>query len=1479
MKTKFLLNKVTLTGIILLFIQLLSAGWVMGQSMNRPPVAYPLSDVTLLAQNHSVLQTANSGNNEDVFSASTIQNGGDRLVATQNTDGGWGWELSGPSEPNTIGPIAKGLIQAYGYSFSASQLDAITKSRTYLLNKTNTFSPSDGYLAKALDEVFGGTTCRDHMNTYFYGLLATNSYYRSNGSGPYSTATYVQLIRDNRASQGIPNLAAWDVGLGLVGAASCGASTYDWVAGVKAEIEELNLSDYYDVIGLAGGLYGLAFVHATFNPAFGPYASAENLQDLANFLESYQINNGGFAWNSGYVSSGNETNQETSYAILALSELNRTGFIMNILGAADYLGSVQLPMPSGGWDNYPGDPYGENNELTAEALWGYSVAFSKVENYTKGTWHMTIQAAINAAGSGDVIKVYPGNYNETAPNSFFNGATYQFGLFFTASKSNITVEGCKADGTPVTNTADIAAFITTNATNTFGYSGTMVAGDNITLRGLEFGSNTPSDDKAIEVVGNGFTIDACRLTADAPVYIGDYNYNENGTPGDFSDDVSSIQSYTISNCHFAVGDVYIANGAGWTGATPASVIGRSITGCTFEGWAIINFSGYTPGTAWLNYPTGAATITSNSFINTDPGNTRYVQSWGVVQAQFPYASYWNDNTFPKKTITTTDGNPDNVRGYDVSPYYNLKRIGNVIQPRINYALTGDVILVGAGTYSEQIHVALNNLTIQGSGKTYTFIKSPATLALSFSTPGVKKPVVFIDGVANCTLNDLTVDGDGKGNANNSFIGVAFWNAGGTLSNVNVINVKDTPFSGAQHGVGIYAYNNTISPTYSITLNQVSVSEFQKNALALNGDGDLIVDLDNVTVIGKGATGVTAQNGIQVWGGSGTINDCNISQIAYTGSSWTASGLLIYGPGTITADNVDIDNCQTSVYWQDAEGSYKNSSITNPLMDAVYGYSSSGSHNFTVDNVIATGSDISGSWGISPLANGGTINMTITKCTVTHFDYGIYAYKYAAPGGVLNTIANYNNIYLNNYGFATNGTTVQDATFNWWGDATGPYHPVTNVCGLGNDVTDYVNYSPWYTNVYTIPSPPTRTNNTYKISGAVKYANNANTPLNGILVTLKKGGSFYASYNTNLTPGSYEFTGLTNDSYDLELSSYPGGSWVTWGGVNNTDYLLVLRHAGTGPYLPVNPPVIQVAANVKAPLTSGINTIDAAAIRTAGTSGWAAGNFDIPKWVFSGPTSGLTGIVLNCANVPMNILGLCAGDVNASYLPVSGPKSDAQPNLQLINSGSIASASEIIIPVKADMDMELGAITLFLDYDASQFEITGVTMPKQGNDSPYFLTQNSVVQIGWASLEPVSVAMGETVLFIHGKVRNSNPGMIRFTLDGNPLSELADGEGNVINEARLKIADIGGSASNGMISVYPNPAKDVLNIEYIMDEAGTFHVELRNVQGAIVGMIDNTSKPAGVNMEKLNVSSLPAGVYMLRVSLGENLFTKKIVVNK
>ncbi len=345
----------------------------------------------------------------ELLTGDVFQDGADRLTAMQYTNGGWGWPLiAPPTYTNIHGPIAMGLAKGYYYTKDPDHLTALTNAGTFLLAKTNNFSPSDGYLAAELDRIFGVTTYKQHVLNNFYNPLAAGTYNRNGLGVLYTTAAYVNLIRTSRTGDNA-NLAAWDIGIGLVAASMCAAPTADWIAGVKAEINELNGLAYYDVVGLAGALYGLAFVGEEFDPTAGQHTAASNLMDLGNILASYQITLGGFSWNSQWVipNDGDESVQETAYAVLALAKLNRTTFFANISGAANYLKNVQLA--TGGWEGYTGS--GENNEITGEVLWGLSMAGS-IQNITAGTFSFTIQQGISSANAADVILVPNGNFTE-----------------------------------------------------------------------------------------------------------------------------------------------------------------------------------------------------------------------------------------------------------------------------------------------------------------------------------------------------------------------------------------------------------------------------------------------------------------------------------------------------------------------------------------------------------------------------------------------------------------------------------------------------------------------------------------------------------------------------------------------------------------------------------------------------------------------------------------------------------------------------------------------------------------------------------------------------------------------------------------------------------------------------------------------------------------------------------------------------------
>ncbi len=367
-----------------------------------------------------------------------------------------------------------------------------------------------------LDAIFGGNTYVSHVVTNFYTPLANGTYDRNGAGTLYDTAGYVDRIRTTRSGSQA-NMAAWDIGIGLAAASMVGAPTDDWLAGLTAEIDELDGANYYDVIGLAGAVYGLAVAGANYDPLAGEHAAASSLADLAAILASYQIDGGGFAWNKDYVipNDGNEAIQETAYAVIALDAFDRTTYLNNLTGAGRYLLSVQLT--TGGWRNYNyvGTSSTENNEVTGEALWGIHVAqpdlwvdYDNGNDTNDGSYYapkQTIEGALVVAVEGSTINIiasssapnYDGGWALDIPGITIRSADEAVvgagSPAFTVSAPDVLIEGLVIDGTSDTeNSPGILV---------------QAGGDNLMVRNCEIanwadGIEVAASVTSLKVVGN-----------------------------------------------------------------------------------------------------------------------------------------------------------------------------------------------------------------------------------------------------------------------------------------------------------------------------------------------------------------------------------------------------------------------------------------------------------------------------------------------------------------------------------------------------------------------------------------------------------------------------------------------------------------------------------------------------------------------------------------------------------------------------------------------------------------------------------------------------------------------------------------------------------------------------------------------------------------------------------------------------------------
>jgi hypothetical protein len=239
-----------------------------------------------------------------------------------------------------------------------------------------------------------------------------------------------------------------------------------------------------------------------------------------------------------------------------------------------------------------------------------------------------------------------------------------------------------------------------------------------------------------------------------------------------------------------------------------------------------------------------------------------------------------------------------------------------IQAGIDAVADGGTVNVNAGTYVESIHIVGKTITLQG--QTGAVIQSPVTIpaASTFTTSVANKAVVYLNNT-NSIVDGFVIDGASHGNGNYRFVGVAFFNSGGTLKNSIVKNVQENPFNGNQHGNAVYAYN-TDGVAREVTVANNQVFDFQKNGITVNG-ANLTGHINQNTVTCKGTINITAENGIQIgFGAAATLQGNTVSGCSFhlTGntSDWGSAGVLLYQPGNVSFQGGNnIFNNDSNVY--------------------------------------------------------------------------------------------------------------------------------------------------------------------------------------------------------------------------------------------------------------------------------------------------------------------------------------------------------------------------------------------------------------------------------------------------------------------------------------------------------------------------------------------------------------------------------------
>ena len=388
-----------------------------------------------------------------------------------------------------------------------------------------------------------------------------------------------------------------------------------------------------------------------------------------------------------------------------------------------------------------------------------------------------------------------------------------------------------------------------------------------------------------------------------------------------------------------------------------------------------------------------------------------------------------------------------------------------------------------------------------------------------------------------------------------------------------------------------------------------------------------------------------------------------------------------------------------------------------------------------------------------------------------------------------------------------------------------------------------------------------------LSGYVTYNNQYGTSLNGVVVSLRNtatgtivGYATTGSNYANNQPGYYTFSNIPNGTYRL-TGSYNG----TWGGNNATDALIVQLNVINSYPLPY---LKDTVADVNGSRTK--TALDALYIklRTIGSiNSYPAGDWKITD----------TTITLLGSAVAVNLKALCVGDVNGSFIPV-GYK--AANTLSVIEDGvtTVPMGEPFVYTIRSNKEADLGAMTLFMAYDADRFEIMDIASSIEGMK---YVFGDGKISIAWADTKPMKVNTDDLILSLNmmAKVKMREPTSIFSLVAG---SEFADILAKPYDDFGLKMANVispEGALEFTMYN-YPNPFVNNTSIVYTLPDAGHVKLLLTDVSGKTIRTLVDDNNNAGshkvvVDPAKLNMAT---GVYFYRIIFegASDSFTK---VNK
>ena len=203
-----------------------------------------------------------------------------------------------------------------------------------------------------------------------------------------------------------------------------------------------------------------------------------------------------------------------------------------------------------------------------------------------------------------------------------------------------------------------------------------------------------------------------------------------------------------------------------------------------------------------------------------------------------------------------------------------------------------------------------------------------------------------------------------------------------------------------------------------------------------------IAIEGIDFDGSAVTGQDAVLGVAYVDSTGSIADLTVQDIS--GIEMGVGVAIVGETDTFAVDisSVTVESAMVGIALWNAEADLDSCTITQMSPAGGYGVMGMGTG-------VMIG--VPGEWEFP--VHGSSVRLT--GSTIADNDVGISVWTEATVEAHFNQI-----LASDEWGFLNETPVVLNAVNNWWGHASGPYHPTENPDGTGNAVSDNVDFRPW-----------------------------------------------------------------------------------------------------------------------------------------------------------------------------------------------------------------------------------------------------------------------------------------------------------------------------------------------------------------------------------------------------------------------------------